>query len=93
MEVNPARPEQEPEESSPFAPHKLTQIPCTSASMASFSLWMCCVIACTAASCAPMACRVALAELARHSSRLADTAAEQSDTERKHDRLGDHGEQ
>lgn len=47
---------------------------CTSASIAAFSLYVCCVIACTAASSAPMACSVALAELASDSSRFADTA-------------------
>ena len=51
----------------------------TSASIASFSLCVCRVMACRAASCAPMACSVALAVLDSESSRVADTAAKQSD--------------
>lgn len=48
---------------------------CTSASMATFNLLVCRMIACRAASWAPMAWSVALAEEASESSRLVDTAA------------------
>lgn len=65
----------EPLESRPLALTHTINMWYTSASIASFSVCVCRAIACRAVSWAPMACSVALAELAREFSRRAATAA------------------